>query len=205
VFSPKSFEMLGLGRLDVLGCLCIAFATVKLFEIVVPSLVWNVSISYGFFSACFLAFQRLNNMMPRVEIGKPAATLDDRVVYVQKDFARATPGIIGKVVVIEKWATWCPPCVKSVPHLNGIYNKYKENSEFQLVAITEENDRPLIESFIRQHNMCYPVAIDTTGTIARDYPSMGIPNATIIGKDGLIFWNGHPMSIDEPLHLVMGY
>ena len=50
-----------------------------------------------------------------------------------------------------------------------------------------------------KHNMKYPVALDTKGVVSRGYPSNGIPNASVIGKDGKVFWKGHPMSMDKHL------
>lgn len=130
-------------------------------------------------------------------IGTKASVLDESVVFLQG--GKATPGVAGKVVVIERWATWCPPCVASVPHLNALYTKYKGRDDFQLVGVTNETDEAKIMAFIEKHGMIYPVALDTKGTCARDYPSSGIPNATIVGCDGRIFWNGHPMKMDAPL------
>jgi len=136
------------------------------------------------------------------KIGTIASALDGSVVFLQGE--RATPGIPGKVVVIERWATWCPPCVASVPHLNALYAKYKERNDFQIVGVTGETDESKITAFIEKHKMAYPVALDTKGTCARDYPSSGIPNATIIGRDRRIFWNGHPMKMDAPLEKALG-
>ena len=58
------------------------------------------------------------------------------------------------------------------------------------MGVTNETDEAKIMAFIEKHGMIYPVALDTKGTCARDYPSSGIPNATIVGCDGRIFWNG---------------
>ena len=132
--------------------------------------------------------------------GQPAKQLDDTVVYLSgPEQHRAKPGTQGKVVVIERWATWCPPCVRSIPHLNTVYNKYKSRGDFQLVAVTDENEPSKIKAFMAKHGMQYPVAIDTRGCVASAYPSNGIPNATIVGRDGNVWWNGHPMSMDAPL------
>ena len=75
----------------------------------------------------------------------------------------------GKVVVVEKWATWCPPCRKTIPHLNKVYQQYKDQESFQLVAITDETDVEKIKSFMKQHKMQYPVASDTDGKATESY------------------------------------
>ena len=119
--------------------------------------------------------------------------------YVQTKGAEAAPGTLNKVVVIEQWATWCGPCVHMVPHLNSIYNAHKDNPAFQLVGVTSESDPKLIQDFILKHSMEYSVALDTKGVVGTGYPCSGIPNATIVGKDGKVFWNGHPGSMDAKL------
>jgi thiol-disulfide isomerase/thioredoxin len=129
--------------------------------------------------------------------GSPAAPLDESVVMLQG--LRPQPGAPGKVVVIERWATWCPPCVASVPHLNGLHAKYGGRNDFELVGVTDETDQEKIRDFMLLHGVRYPIGLDTKGVVARGYPSIGIPNATIVGVNGVVYWRGHPMSMDEPL------
>ena len=135
-------------------------------------------------------------------VGTPAPPLNDgaiKYLQVKGKGGEARPGTQGKVVVVEQWATWCGPCVHMVPHLNEIYEKYKEDPDFQLVGVTNETDESLINGFIEKHSMQYSVAIDANGVVSKGYPTQGIPNATIIGKDGCVFWNGHPSGMDKKL------
>jgi len=132
-----------------------------------------------------------------VSKGSPAAPLDNSVVMLQGD--RPTPGAPGKVVVVERWATWCGPCVATIPHLNSLYDKYSGRDDVQMVAVTNESDSAKIQAFMAKHGMKYPVALDTKGVVDKGYPSAGIPNATIIGKNGLVYWNGHPAGMDAAL------
>ena len=129
--------------------------------------------------------------------GSPASELDESVLMMQGE--RPAPGTPGKVIVIERWATWCPPCVATIPHLNELHAKYGGRPDFEIVGVTDEQDQTKIRAFMQQHGMAYPVAIDTQGVVARGYPSMGIPNATVVGKNGRVYWNGHPMGMDGPL------
>jgi thiol-disulfide isomerase/thioredoxin len=130
-------------------------------------------------------------------VGKPAAPLDDSVVMLQGE--RPRPGSAGMVVVVERWATWCPPCVASIPHLNEVYAQHRDREDFQIVGVTDESDSAKVRAFMSEHGMTYPVAQDTKGLVGAHYPSMGIPNATIVGRDGRVFWQGHPMQMDAPL------
>jgi len=94
--------------------------------------------------------------------------------------------------VLEFWATWCPPCRTSIPHLSSLQKKYKETVKF--VGITNEEEKAALP-FVQQmgDNMDYTVAIDTEDTVFGDFNVTGIPAAFLIGKNGEIFWQGHPM------------
>jgi thiol-disulfide isomerase/thioredoxin len=134
------------------------------------------------------------------EVGKKAPQLaTDDLKYLQQKGEIASPGTLGKVVVVERWATWCGPCVHMIPHLNKIYEQYKDRSDFQLVGVTDETDVGKVQAFMKKHNMQYSVAIDVKSKVSSGYPSAGIPNATIVGKDGNVFWNGHPGGMDTKL------
>jgi len=101
------------------------------------------------------------------------------------------------VVVLEFWATWCPPCRQTIPHLSQIYNKFKDKNVF-IVGITNEDNESQIRSFVKKMGaqMNYAVAIDATGAVNNDYMARyhvtGIPHAFILDRKGDIAWHGHP-------------
>lgn len=93
----------------------------------------------------------------------------------------------GKVVMIEFWATWCPPCRQSIPDLNTIFNKYKDRG-FVLLAISLDKGsdaQSLIMSFIKEYPMAYTVLLDN-GDTGRKYGVSSIPTSFIIDKTGRI-------------------
>lgn len=96
----------------------------------------------------------------------------------------------GKVVILEFWATWCPPCKKSIPHLIELYNKYKDKNVV-LVALTDEPQN-VAEPFAKEMGMPYPIGVGST--TGNDYGVTGIPTAVIIGPDQKIAWVGHPLN-----------
>lgn len=95
----------------------------------------------------------------------------------------------GKIVVLEFWATWCPPCRTTIPHLVQMYKTYKDKGVV-FVSLTNE-PRQTVEPFVGKMGMVYPVGGGSpTGRV---YGVRGIPHAFIIDPSGAVVWQGHPM------------
>src|ERR1700738_2926032 len=105
------------------------------------------------------------------------------------------PELTGKPLLVEFWATWCPPCRKSIPHLNKIYAKYKSQG-LEIVGITDE-DEATVKKFQRQIPMEYNVAINTPQSVYQQFGINAIPTAFLVNKAGRIVWTGHPMELTE--------
>jgi len=89
----------------------------------------------------------------------------------------------GKVVLVEFWATWCPPCRELTPELNKIYEKYKDKG-FVILALSAE-DRDTLKDYIKEHGVKYSVVIATRETIKK-YGVIGIPVSFLIDKEGKV-------------------
>jgi len=89
----------------------------------------------------------------------------------------------GKVVLVEFWATWCPPCRELTPVLNRLYEKYKDKG-FVILALTPE-DTDTVKDYIKDHQVKYTVVIATQKTI-NQYGVIGIPMSFLIDKEGKI-------------------
>jgi len=101
----------------------------------------------------------------------------------------------GKPVVIEFWATWCPPCVKSVPHLVELHEQHADEG-LTILGIHAQrgaSDREAIQKFVERNEIDYPVGFDLDGAAMRSYSVGGIPHAFVYDREGTLVWDGHPL------------
>lgn len=92
----------------------------------------------------------------------------------------------GEIVILNIWATWCPPCVEEMPYLVDIYEKYKDEGLVILGVSIDKQGRSVVVPFVEKYNVTYPVTIDD-GTIIKKYgPTLGIPTTYIIGEKGYL-------------------
>ena len=121
----------------------------------------------------------------------------------------------GKVYIVEFWATWCAPCIMSMPHLAELQQQYRD--QVQIISIsTESLDK--VKSLLAKEDSetgktyaeitsAYCLTTDPDESVYHDYmtasQSNGIPNAFVVGKTGAIEWIGHPASMDDVLEQVI--
>jgi thiol-disulfide isomerase/thioredoxin len=98
-------------------------------------------------------------------------------------------------MIVEFWATWCPPCRTSIPHLNEIHEKFKDKG-LVVIGVTDET-RSKIRKFMEEVPMHYAVARDSKNKLAKEFGVKGIPHALVVDKSGKIVWEGHPKSLKD--------
>ncbi len=91
----------------------------------------------------------------------------------------------GKVVVLNFWASWCPPCRWEMPFFETMWQEYRDQGVV-FVGIAMSDTLENVKAFAEEAGVTYPVALDTTTEIARDYEVLSLPTTYFIGKDGNI-------------------
>jgi peroxiredoxin len=107
-----------------------------------------------------------------------------------KDFSLTLDGkpaqlsdLRGKVVVLNFWATWCPPCVDEAPALNALQQRIEPLGGVVL-GVSVDDDQSAYDDFLRTYNIAFPTYRDPTKKIAVDYGSTMYPETYVIGRNG---------------------
>lgn len=92
----------------------------------------------------------------------------------------------GKVVFIDFWATWCPPCRQSIPVVENLYEEYKNNDKLVILGINLNEDKSTIVKFVEEQKINYKVLMSDSKVLS-NYKVRGIPAFFIIDKNGKIY------------------
>jgi peroxiredoxin len=88
----------------------------------------------------------------------------------------------GKVVLVNFWATWCPPCRKEMPDLADLSHRFARQG--LIVLSLSDEERSKVAAYVSAHDLKYPILLDPEGVTARDFHVEGIPKTFIFGRDG---------------------
>lgn len=90
----------------------------------------------------------------------------------------------GEFVLLNFWATWCPPCLEEMPYIEEVYQKYKDRG-FTVVAISsDEEGESVVAPFIEELNLTFPVLLDTDKAVSSVYGAHNLPMSFILNRDG---------------------
>jgi len=93
----------------------------------------------------------------------------------------------GKAVLVNLWATWCPPCRAEMPTIEKEYQAYQNQGLIVLgVNSTIEDDPTAIAPFVKQNNITFPILLDINGEASNLYELRSLPTSFFIGRDGVI-------------------
>lgn len=88
----------------------------------------------------------------------------------------------GKVVLVNFWATWCPPCRKEMPDLDALYHRFK--GQGLLVLAISDEDKGKVQSFISEHRTSYPILLDPGRKVNDLFQVEGIPKSFVYNREG---------------------
>jgi thiol-disulfide isomerase/thioredoxin len=136
---------------------------------------------------------------------KPIASPDDlSAIPAQVDFASpkltledlsgkpvSLDDYLGSVVLVNLWATWCPPCRDEMPALQTFYEKHKTNG-FVLIAINQEETREVVDPFVKELGLTFPVWLDLNYQAEQEFNTESLPSSFVIDRTGKVrlMWFG---------------
>ncbi len=92
----------------------------------------------------------------------------------------------GKVVLLNFWATWCPPCREEIPSMMKL-NSFMAGKPFQMVCVSvDEGGKKAVETFFKNTGFTLPAYTDPSGQVAKTYGITGVPETFVIDKNGII-------------------
>lgn len=93
----------------------------------------------------------------------------------------------GKPVILNFWATWCPPCRAELPSMNRGWDKIKDDG-IEMIAVNVGEDEDTIFAFMGEHPINFQVLLDQSGDMVKQWPVRGLPTTFVIDKEGHIVY-----------------
>jgi peroxiredoxin len=179
---------------------CAAYAILRRtgrqrWRLLLKSLFGPLCFAAGLLVHCVLLFHVLPALAPRPDyanrpgtltrVGEPAPTFT--VTTVDGNLLRSAD-LRGRVVLLNFFATWCGSCQKELPYLQTIWNEFRDDSDFQMIAVSREESNETIRAFKSEHGFTFPMAPDPDNSVYSQFASQFIPRTYLISRDGTIIY-----------------
>jgi len=144
----------------------------------------NSSLKYSWILVLFFAPFVMAEQTSFPPVAKPFAAYNftakdiDELQYRLSDYR-------GKVVVLNFWATWCPPCREEMPSMNRAHHKLKKDNVV-ILAVNVGEDEDTIFEFTGNYPVDFPLLMDRDGLVIKKFPVMGLPTTYIISPAGIV-------------------
>ena len=154
---------------------------------------------------------RLLNIPPNqkyVKAGDPAPDFD---VTTLEGKTLRLKDLRGKFVLLDFWATWCPPCVASIPELQAVYEQFKDDKRFVMIGLSLDDDKDVLGKFLKDNKLSWPqvqLGQRRNSDLCLQYGVTGAPSYVLIGPDGMILkgkMDFHGVSNEELLGIIGEY
>ena len=129
-----------------------------------------------------LAQQIKDNLVPLVGKPMPALSLGEGH---NGGASLTAEDLKGKVVIVDVWATWCPPCIAAIPKNNKVYEKYKDQGVVVL-GVTTSNGQENLDKVMAKNPIKYPVAKDPEQKTLEAWKAMFFPTYYAVDRDGIV-------------------
>ncbi len=103
------------------------------------------------------------------------------------DGDRVTPDRLkGKVILVNFWATWCPPCIEELPTMQNLWEKHSQD-DFQIFAVAVAEDEATVSNFLQELNLQldFPIVLDESLDIFNDWKVTGLPTTIAVDRNGM--------------------
>jgi peroxiredoxin len=127
---------------------------------------------------------KLRPQLSLIEVGSTAPDFD--AVELPSGRPTSIEDYRGKVVLLNIWATWCPPCEIEMPSMERLHRKLA-GTDFELVAVSvDEQDSSVVNKFVQDRGLTFKILHNQDGTIRQIYQTTGVPESFVIDRDGVI-------------------
>jgi len=109
----------------------------------------------------------------------------------------------GKVVLLDFWGTWCPPCVASVPSLRSLHKKFGKESSFVIIGISSDSEAEKWREFTAKNQMVWPQYLDRDRRVQRAFDVRAFPTYIVIDGEGIVRFRSIGMSSEKNLEDVI--
>lgn len=164
-----------------------------------PRMIAMVTLAVGLLAIGTLfmirTYRQTSNAYTYSDISAVPSIMDYRAPDLHVTTLDGTPVSLGdfreQIVLVNLWATWCPPCRQEMPTLNAFYEKYKDQG-FILLAINQEENRELVEPFVKEYGLSFPVWLDEDYLAQQAFKTVNLPSSYVIDRAGRVrlMWIG---------------
>ncbi|OIO66632.1 MAG: thioredoxin family protein [Zetaproteobacteria bacterium CG_4_9_14_3_um_filter_49_83] len=92
---------------------------------------------------------------------------------------------LGEVILLNFWATWCPPCRQEMPSMVRLYEKYKDQG-LKVVAVSVDKNKSALDEFVAEYKLPFTVLHDIDAMVSEQYGVHRYPESFLIGRDGIV-------------------